>query len=358
MIDDLVSRIYEAATLPELWPGVLCDIAEYGGAEDALFFSIVDGVQYMLGTPKIVSQAEDWNAGGWPSRSDRPERIAKARHHGFITDLDVYTMEEIETLPVYQEWLIPRGWGWGIGTSIPIPSGEQVFFTLERAWSRGPAGSQDVARMDTLRPHLARSAVMSARLQQERAQSATNVLELVGLPGCVLNGAGRAIAMNGGCEALLPDTIRDGRVFTLVNPAAQRLFEEARSSLHSSRGSTPCSIPITGNEHRPPMVVHLLPVERAARDLFGAMSAIVVFTPLAAGTSPSNAVLAGLFDLTAAEARVAAEVAGRRSIPEIASVLGLTRETVRSQLRAVFSKTGTNRQADLAVLLGKSTLPY
>lgn len=356
MTDELISRIYEAATLPELWPDVLGDVAEYGGAEDALFFSIVDGVQHMLGTPNIVSQADDWNGGGWALRSDRPDRIAKARHHGFITDLDVYTMDEIDNHPVYQEWLIPRGWGWGIGTSIPVPSGEQVFFTLERAWSRGPAGSLEVARMDALRPHLARSAVMSARLQQERARSATNVLELVGLPACVLNGAGRAIAMNPGCEALLPDTIRDGRVFGLVNATSQRLFEGARTSLHAVSDRTPRSIPITGTEQRPPMVVHLLPVERAARDLFGAFSAIVVFTALTIGHSPSNDVLAGLFDLTAAEARVASRVASLSTIPEIAAALGLTRETVRTQLRAVFSKTGTHRQTDLAALLTKSTL--
>lgn len=197
---------------------------------------------------------------------------------------------------------------------------------------------------------------MSARLQQERARSATNVLEMVGLPACVLNGAGKAIAMNAGCEALLPHTIRDGRVFALAHPTAQRLFEEARANLHFALDQTPRSIPVTGGEDRPPMVVHLLPVERAARDLFGALSAIVVFTPLAAGKPPSNDILAGLFDLTAAEARIAAEIAKLRNITEVASVLKLSRETVRTQLRAVFSKTGTHRQTDLAVLLAQSIL--
>ncbi|WP_462119605.1 helix-turn-helix transcriptional regulator [Methylorubrum extorquens] len=59
----------------------------------------------------------------------------------------------------------------------------------------------------------------------------------------------------------------------------------------------------------------------------------------------------GLFDLTPAEARVARDIARGLGVPEAAVQAGVTEGTIRSQLKAVFAKTGTSRQAELAALL-------
>ena len=59
-----------------------------------------------------------------------------------------------------------------------------------------------------------------------------------------------------------------------------------------------------------------------------------------------------LFQLTVAEARVAACVGEGMSVPEVADALGLSRHTVRTQLRNCFDKTGARSQVDLARLLG------
>jgi DNA-binding CsgD family transcriptional regulator len=67
-----------------------------------------------------------------------------------------------------------------------------------------------------------------------------------------------------------------------------------------------------------------------------------------------------LFNLTPAEARVARAVAARDTIDSVAAALNLSRETVRSQLKAALAKIGVVRQIDLAVMLagaGPPTLP-
>ena len=69
------------------------------------------------------------------------------------------------------------------------------------------------------------------------------------------------------------------------------------------------------------------------------------------GRVPTAEVLQGLFDLTPAEARVARAIAERRTVEAIAGMLGVSRETVRTQLKSVLAKTGMARQADLAALL-------
>jgi DNA-binding CsgD family transcriptional regulator len=57
------------------------------------------------------------------------------------------------------------------------------------------------------------------------------------------------------------------------------------------------------------------------------------------------------FQLTAAEARLAAHLASGASLTEAADAFGVTHNTVRSQLRAVFEKTQARRQSDLVRLL-------
>jgi DNA-binding CsgD family transcriptional regulator len=58
-----------------------------------------------------------------------------------------------------------------------------------------------------------------------------------------------------------------------------------------------------------------------------------------------------LYGLTPAEVRVVRAVIEVGGIPAIAAMLGTSRSTVKSQLEAIFKKTGTRRQAELVHLI-------
>jgi DNA-binding CsgD family transcriptional regulator len=68
---------------------------------------------------------------------------------------------------------------------------------------------------------------------------------------------------------------------------------------------------------------------------------------------PDEIVLGSRFKLTPAEARIAIGIADGKPLADIADMHGITVQTARTQLKSVFSKTRTNRQAQLAVLLMK-----
>lgn len=68
---------------------------------------------------------------------------------------------------------------------------------------------------------------------------------------------------------------------------------------------------------------------------------------------PSLSLLQDLFGLTNSEAKVAQAVGEALPIQALAEALGLSLQTVRSQLRAVFAKTGVRRQVELAVLIAR-----
>jgi DNA-binding CsgD family transcriptional regulator len=60
---------------------------------------------------------------------------------------------------------------------------------------------------------------------------------------------------------------------------------------------------------------------------------------------------AQLFGLTPAEARLAARLAAGDSPAAVAEALGLSKHTIRVQLKALMDKTDTHRQAELVRLL-------
>lgn len=69
------------------------------------------------------------------------------------------------------------------------------------------------------------------------------------------------------------------------------------------------------------------------------------------GSLPSDVVLKGLFDLSAAEAGVAIDLAAGHSVKDVARVKSISVATVRSHLAQIFRKTGTGQQAQLISLL-------
>jgi hypothetical protein len=69
-------------------------------------------------------------------------------------------------------------------------------FLLTRRTEHGPFERSIVQKLDELRPHLARSAFLPARLQLERARIASETLAALGLPALVFNEQGKILAAN------------------------------------------------------------------------------------------------------------------------------------------------------------------
>ncbi len=117
------------------------------------------------------------------------------------------------------------------------------------------------------------------------------------------------------------------------------------------------SIPVPARDGEPAMVVHVLPLFRAARDvLFGADILVAVTTVRPDNLVPSTSILMGLFDLRPSEARLAAALASGKSLRDTANEMGISFGSARTYLAHVFAKTGTNQQSQLVSLL-KSSQP-
>lgn len=357
-LEGLTDRIYEAAALPELWRGVLVDFARLAGAKDALL-TVARGTTFngwIVSSPEFAEVARA-HSERFPT-NERTRRLLATRHAGFLRDCDVLGPEEIVAEPVFQEFLIPCGYGSGIATAIFVPTGDAFIVHAESEHSRGPVSRETVARLDQLRPHLARAALLSARLGLERVGAAAKALELVGLPAAVLGHGGRTLAANDLLTGLMPDVVQDRPArLALADTDADRLLRAALDRLAAAPDDIDVrSIPIRARQGRPPIIVHLVPVRGAAHDIFAQAVAVLVATPVVPKEVATADVVQGLFDLTPAEAKLAALVAAGHAPREASLKLGVTEETARTTLKRVLAKTGLHRQADLVGLLRGSGL--
>jgi hypothetical protein len=143
------------------------------------------------------------------------------RHSGFMRDVDMWTLEEMDQDPSFRDLLRPRGFGWCGGFLVQVPSDDMLLFSVERRFVDGPIESSAVSQLNALRPHLARAAMMSARLRLERAQGMAESLTTMGLPSAVLLGNGKICATSSQFERIGPQIILGafGRV-ALANPGA------------------------------------------------------------------------------------------------------------------------------------------
>jgi DNA-binding CsgD family transcriptional regulator len=356
MADDheLIDLIYEAAVIPENWPRILEEISEIAGCYGGTLLSI-DAQQELrhIDTEKFRDVMHMFVRDGWTKQNIRLERLAKIKYPGFVTDCDLISVEEMDAHPFYAEFVRRHGGGWAVGTIIPVPSNDLLVFNLERSYAEGPVEKKLCARLDTLRPHLARAGLMSTRLRMERARAMVETLKQIGLPAAVLRQNGQVLATNDLFQ-LLSEQITIGAFdeISVKNPASDALMKQSLVRLTETRDTSEVkSIPIPAIPDQPPLVAHLIPIKGAAHDIFSRAFAILVITPLHAPSAPTEDVLNGLFDLSPAEVKVAQGIISGKTIDDVADELKLSRETIRNQLKSVFAKTGTGRQAQLVGLL-------
>jgi len=361
MYDDLIDRIYEAAFLPELWSQVLETAAELSGSANGAIFVFNENApirgRFSDASPasaealKHVRPLFDnfLSSDGW-KLSPGIMRMYDLQPASFVHVESFMTPEEIANDP---QRIVARAVGIGdnLCTAIPVPTGELVTVVFQR-WLKDPTYDRKaIDRMDALRPHFARAGMMAARLRLERAEATVAALQSAGLAAAVLSASGRVLTANAHLEqmsAAIIATAHGG--IALANPAANALLREAIARHRDDR--TVRSIPVPGIEGQPPLVVHLLPLRRAAHDIFSGADMVLAATPVSASaTVPAPSLLAGLFDLTPAEARLAAALCQGQPLKEAAAGAGITFKSGRTYLERIFAKTGTHQQSELVALL-------
>lgn len=350
--DALIGAIYEAGALPERWPSTLQSIADWLGAKGGnLIHSSGSGIQ-IISSPGIEEITREFDSQGWNGQNSRvSRRLARCDHPGFLCDSDLHSAEELASLPIYRDFLNPRAAAAGSATIIQGAQNDGVIIAIE-AFESHYLSRQASVMLDPLRPHLARASVLSSQSQSARAANLIDAFESVGSAIALLDRSGKAIAITSRFAEEAADLISDGAGRLRMREAeSDRRFAEAISQI--DRTGTGTSMAISDERRLGAAVLHLIPARRDARQLFSRVTMFAVLAKPGNDLLPHADIIAALFDLTPAEARVARAVAGGMAPVDVAKQAGVSPETVRSQLKKVFAKTATCRQSELATLISR-----
>jgi DNA-binding CsgD family transcriptional regulator len=347
----LIDRIYECAFVPDLWPEILAELAELGGALSGwLCISNGSVVRWSASSKEARADLRPLMESGWIPRSERFNRLLRAKQTGFIPDSTLYTPEEMSNDPAYRDMLRPRGMGWASATAIALPTGDDMVIALERAYDQGSASSAVLETLNEVHAHLARASFVAARMQLEQARAASQVFALLGIPALVFAANGKVLAANHLIETLSGFiSWRTKDQIALTDMRADILLRGAIAMVDQDETPSVRSFPI--RDAASAMIAHVVPIRGSARDVFSRCAAMLMLTPVTRPEAPSVELIRSLFDLTPAEARVARGLAAGQTVKVMAADSGTSANTVRSHVTAVLTKTGYSRQSDVVALL-------
>ena len=224
--------------------------------------------------------------------------------------------------------------------------------TLSRCHREGYYQPHEMQLAKQLLPHLRNIHAIQQALVDGSTDAAANFHS-----AWVLAADGRICGRNPQATGLL--TTAD----SLIGERAGRLWPahaQDRAALHAEIDGVLAGtrlggrVPVRDKAGTPRYIVHIRHCRHEAFQtwlLTDPPAALVVLQPLECDPSVLEPVLVRLYGLTAAECRVASKLLELESIHLVAASLSRSEETIRSQVKAVFAKTGTHSQAQLLKLL-------
>lgn len=226
------------------------------------------------------------------------------------------------------------------------------------------ARDREVCRL--LLPHLRRSLHLHNQLNRSEMIGTlySQAITRLSVATIVLDESGSVLQFNDVARELLEraDGLKlvGGRLeanYPSDNRELHKLIHEAFAAHQDQRALTRDALSIS----RPSGEVSLGVVAEAMPSIDWAegkgQPAVVLYIRDAVGKSQvNNAVAKQLFNFTPAETALALELANGLSLEEAAENLNIMRNTARAHLRAIFSKTGVRRQAELVRVMLNSVV--
>ena len=225
---------------------------------------------------------------------------------------------------------------------------------LGRPKPLGPFDEQVAASLSLLLPHVLRAQAVHLKwwhLRQEQ-QTRTFALEALGR-ACLVVDVGGKVSWLSAAEALLNRndglSLRSGQLCVSTPKQHQLLLEAVRRCVAIGKdvsGSAGDTLLVVRKPPAAPLLITVLPIPGSETSEV----LLILGDPERQRAVPAK-VLRNLYGLTTAEARVALLLAEGYAVEDIAVRLQVKLGTVRNQLKQVFSKTATHRQAQLVRLV-------
>lgn len=277
----------------------------------------------------------------------------------FLTDLFLKS-------EYYNDFLKPQNKYHCMGGHILRNDRYFVMFALQRHKKAQAFQEKEIQALNILMPHFQRVLKLNKQFSAINTQKQIAELAL----GCIPYGIIvfeenlKPSYINHAAEEVLAGDfglkLMSQGIVTSISAESQQLQHMIRQGLgvavgHGEIEKNGMQITPTREDRRPinAVVIPLRPESRKMGILSPGPRVLLFLSTLdqSATCKSGGSLLKNLFGLTTAEAYLVRNLASGQDLDEIATTKGCTRNTVRNQLKSVFAKTGTCRQAELVRLL-------
>lgn len=360
-IERLIPAIYEAASAPEGWAEVLRDVGEAVGTE-AVFFGQLPYAHLSAG--RVWSHEIDPAHIAAFMEEDVVERSAYAQVCTLMPEgepFDVagsFSDPRLLDDPAVSVFLKPaRLVEGGFGTAAK-GDGMIVPLACLNSAARGPLDAGQKALMRQLMNHVGRAAKIQLRLARLKGevQVLSNSLQRLAIGVLSISTTLRLRFANAEAERILASN--DGIAqrlgqLRIADPALVPVLRRHIAALAGRHdGTLSDCLFIRRHSGAPPYTLVVAPAGAAVRAGANAAGATLFITdPVGPTTLPIPAILADAFGLSATEAEVMRLASMGRGMGFVAQTLGISLNTARTHLKAIYAKTGVHHQAALARII-------
>jgi DNA-binding CsgD family transcriptional regulator len=344
----LVGEIYDASLRHEQWTAILEKI---GRLVDAPYgFVIVEDsdLQTAVSTPEFADILNRMLNECWLTHGPYPRTFSKRFAASFVPDEELMAIGELSEQAIFRDFFFPSGIGFGATTSFELPTGERITLGWRRRLGSEAFSSFDLELLDSLRSHLVRSLSILSKWQDRAISAYVSGLARFDLPALGIDTERKVVTTNTLMDSIIPLLSFPSERFTLRNSAADIELAAALVKYRKGDVKTEFTFPIRAASGKR-FIARLLPP--SSNGPFLRKLSVLVIVPVAPRRAPSEKLLQSLFDLTPTEAKVARALASGKSVSEIAESDAVSQGTVRTHVRGVLEKFGSNRQIDVIALL-------
>lgn len=356
-VQQLIDGAYCAAIDQVQWEGWTVRLARQLGGVCGVFNFADAGGNYVYRSifhedPKTIERYQD---DGVDRLDPQIPFVLSVTRPSVFTDCDYLDLEKSETRE-YLSWMRSNGMRHCLSSATRLADGRFLAgASVHRSVADGPPTDEARRQLEQLFPDFCRAIELGFLHAEKLSQAYWEGLIGERQDACLLLGeTGAVLRVTSAAEAIF----RKGDGLRCV----QGRLHVARGAMDgdlarfvgwvTTMGSAPSACRVERGSGRAPYILTgypLPPREPILRSVRAA--ALVTIIDPAGGEPVTNRSWGAAFALTDREVEIAELLLAGHSIESAAVALGITMATIRVHLRHLFSKTGTNRQADLIRLL-------
>lgn len=301
----------------------------------------------------ISGAPADWDAAapqrdfGTPERNPRAAHALTAPLHRIWSDDELAPLEVRRSWDIYRELWAPNGCeqGWSV---VLFRNGDTVVM-LTAADDRRAARRSDVpGLLSPFVPVAAQAAEIDRTLRQRESRIVGRSFGTLNTGAVTLDGFGRVLDVNGQAREYInrsfPLRLR-GSYLQAADPNLDSHLQKLIAHAVRAQDPTGSEVALPGDGGK----FMILPLGGVGEDPLGLGAAGVVAINPQRPRQEDAEEKAAAFGLSAAERAILPAFLNGAQIDDIAAQRGTTRETIRSQLKSIYSKVGVNSRAELIV---------